>query len=164
MGEKNTNNNNNNSNDNDDNVVVMKQHKIELELRNHPIRGRGVFPKESIKRNTLVEISPVLLFAPEEYKTHGQYTVLDHYTYVWKGGQFALALGLGSMFNHASTPNVGYYRDFENNVIRYTTMRDIEPDEELCINYGSNLWFEDNTEEQADSDLDPQDFLGSFEI
>ncbi|KAI9497328.1 hypothetical protein BDB00DRAFT_757073 [Zychaea mexicana] len=149
----------NNGND----TVVLSPHRLQLELRTHPVRGRGVFPKERIKRNTLIEISPVLLFSPDEYKEHGQHTVLDHYTYIWEGGQFALALGLGSMFNHNTNPNVGYYRDFKNKVIRYTTTRDIEIDEEMCISYGSNLWFED-TEEQVESDLDEQDWLGSFDL
>ncbi|KAI8144102.1 hypothetical protein BJV82DRAFT_608304 [Fennellomyces sp. T-0311] len=137
--------------ENDKDVVTMSQYRLKLELRDHPLRGRGVFPKQRIPRNTTVEISPVLLFSPEEYKEHGKYTVLDHYTYIWQGRQFALALGLGSMFNHANDPNVGYYKDFENKIIRYVTIRDIEPDEELCISYGSNLWFE-NTEQQSDSE------------
>lgn len=62
--------------------VPLSQHALNLELRTHPIRGRGVFTKDFIKRNTLVEISPVLFFDAQEYDTHGKYTILDHYTYV----------------------------------------------------------------------------------
>lgn len=49
-----------------------------------------------IPAHTLVEISPVLLFEKEEYQEHGRHTVLDHYTFVWRDGRMALALGLGS--------------------------------------------------------------------
>ncbi|CDH60753.1 histone lysine methyltransferase set7 [Lichtheimia corymbifera JMRC:FSU:9682] len=142
-------------------LVPLEQHQLDLELRSHPLRGRGVFTKARIPRNTLVEISPVLLFRKDEYKQHGQYTILDHYTYVWKDGQFALALGLGSMFNHDKNPNVGYFRDLDNNLIRYVTSRDIEPEEELCIFYGSNLWFEDTNDDDRVSIPNEDDILAT---
>ena len=48
-----------------------------------------------IPAQTLVDISPVLLFNATEYEAHGRHTVLDHYTFVWRDGRMALALGLG---------------------------------------------------------------------
>ncbi|KAI9473514.1 MAG: hypothetical protein EXX96DRAFT_578307 [Benjaminiella poitrasii] len=132
-----------NNNDNHD-IITLKQHCFQLELRTDPVRGRGVFTKEKIRRNTLVEISPILFFDSKEYDDHGKHTILDHYTYCWPGG-FGLALGLGSMFNHDSSPNVGFIRDIPNKVIRYVTLRDVEKDEELCISYGNHLWFEDDS-------------------
>jgi tRNA-specific adenosine deaminase 3 len=112
----------------------------------------------------LLEISPALLFSAEEYEAHGRHTVLDHYTFKWRDGRMALALGLGaltvylsiptpkpyfvsdiirtgSLFNHSDSPNVSYSIDTATESIRYTTVRAVEPDEELCIFYGSNLWF-----------------------
>ena len=64
----------------------------------------------------------------------------------------ALALGLGSMFNHSTkAQNVRWSRNTEQDYIVYTSLRDIEAGEELCISYGSRvLWFEDVEErEQA---------------
>lgn len=57
----------------------------------------------------------------------------------------ALALGLGSMFNHSTRQqNVGWQRNTETDVIVYTALRDIKQGEELCISYGSaRLWFPD---------------------
>ena len=57
----------------------------------------------------------------------------------------ALALGLGSMFNHSTVfQNVGWMRNNETEVIVYTALRDIKAGEELCISYGSaRVWFED---------------------
>lgn len=99
-----------------------------------------------IPARTTIDLSPILLFPTEEYTLHGQFTQLDHYTYRWLGGM-ALAIGLGSMFNHSKEPNVGFQRDFENKMIRYTTLRDVAPGEELCISYGPNLWFPDMEDE-----------------
>lgn len=136
-------------------VIPLKQHCLALELRSDPIKGRGVFTRERLERNTLVEISPILLFNEQEYSSHGKYTILDQYTYCWQGG-FALALGLGSMFNHDSTPNIGFIRDIANKLIRYVTLRVIEKEEELCISYGNHLWFEDDSinQQQVSSDED----------
>ena len=90
----------------------------------------------------------------------GKHTVLDHYTFKWTDGRMVLALGLGaflpfsfkttakpkiptlgSLFNHSSHPNLSYTLDTKTDSIRYTTVRDINPDEELCIFYGHNVWF-----------------------
>ncbi|PBK97822.1 cytidine deaminase-like protein [Armillaria gallica] len=105
-------------------------------------KGRGIYASQFIAKRTLVEISPILLFSKEEYESHGRHTVLDHYTFKCKDGRMALALGLGSLFNHADPPNVTYEIDLATDSIRYTTVRDIEPGEELCIFYGHNLWFQ----------------------
>jgi SET domain-containing protein len=57
----------------------------------------------------------------------------------------ALALGLGSMFNHSTkAQNVRWSRNTEHDYIVYTSICDIEAGEELCISYGSGvLWFDD---------------------
>ena len=77
-------------------------------------KGRGVFGRficgvrfllsslfksvacRDLPRNHLLEISPVLLFSADEYASHGRHKVLDHYTFVWRDGRMALALGLGT--------------------------------------------------------------------
>ncbi|KAF8194232.1 cytidine deaminase-like protein [Pholiota molesta] len=72
-------------------------------------------------------------------RSAGKHTVLDHYTFKWPEGRMALALGLGSLFNHSEAPNVSYTLDTKLDCIKYTTVHDVHPDEELCIYYGQNL-------------------------
>jgi tRNA-specific adenosine deaminase 3 len=80
-------------------------------------KGRGVFgttqtdhvppyprltrspASQAIPAQTVIETSPVLLFSKEEYENHGRHTLLDHYTFTWRDGRMALALGLGLLFN-----------------------------------------------------------------
>lgn len=104
-------------------------------------KGRCVHASRFIPKHTTIEISPVLLFSKEEYESHGKHTVLDHYTFKWANERMALALGLGSLFNHSDTPNVSYTLDKITDSIRYVTVRDVQPEEELNIFYGHNLWF-----------------------
>ncbi|TFK73590.1 cytidine deaminase-like protein [Pluteus cervinus] len=54
----------------------------------------------------------------------------------------ALALGLGSLFNHSATPNLSFIVDAVTESIRYLTIGQINPGDELCIFYGHNLWFQ----------------------
>ncbi|KAF9481206.1 hypothetical protein BDN70DRAFT_912372 [Pholiota conissans] len=106
-------------------------------------KGRGVYASRLIPRNTLVEVSPVLLFSKDEYEKYGKHTIIDHYSFKWPDGRLALALGLGSIFNHSHSPNTSYTRDTKLDCIMYTTVHDVQPGEELCIYYGDNLWFSD---------------------
>ncbi|KAG6884061.1 hypothetical protein C0992_007092 [Termitomyces sp. T32_za158] len=95
----------------------------------------------------------------------GRFTVLDDYTFKWADGRMALALGLGSLFNHSEQPNVSYVLDRSTESIRYTTVRDIAPDEELCIFYGHNLWFEPagvSEKAASPSELDAEDGWGGL--
>ena len=67
----------------------------------------------------------------------------------------ALALGLGSIFNHSNRPNIGYRKDLEQETITYTALRDIGSGEELCISYGPKLWFEDvEVEKDQDEEIE----------
>ncbi|KAJ7935514.1 hypothetical protein B0H13DRAFT_2246722 [Mycena leptocephala] len=111
-------------------------------VKNSEGKGRGVFAARAIPSQTIVESSPVLLLGKEEYETHGRFTILDQYAFNWKNGSMALALGLGSLFNHSNFPNLSYKIDPSNDLIHYTTTRNVDPDEELCIYYGNNLWFD----------------------
>ncbi|KIW12457.1 hypothetical protein PV08_09734 [Exophiala spinifera] len=128
-------------------------------------KGRGVFATDDIPSGTVIEVSPVLVFSEEEVEKHTRHTCLQHYTYYWPSKYTtgkttmtqALALGLGSMFNHSTrAQNVGWKRDPGVEVIVYTALRDIKAGEELCISYGhARLWFEDaDAKDDPDSDDD----------
>ena len=114
---------------------------VQLYLKNTPGKGRGVFSHENIPKRTLIHVSPVLILAGQDNDL-AQRTILNHYTYNW-GKDQAVALGLGSMFNHSRTNNVGFVRVKEKEIIEYYTLRDIPAETELCIYYGPHLWFDD---------------------
>ena len=76
----------------------------------------------------------------------------------------ALALGLGSFFNHSTEKqNVGWTRHFDKQCISYVTLRDIEPNEELCINYG-RLWFDDVDGNTSKTATQEDDILSKIEL
>ena len=69
---------------------------------------------------------------------------------------------LASLFNHSSTPNVNFLRNYDQSTIRFTAARTIPAGHELCISYAadeSKLWF-------VNSDLRPDQsgFISQEEV
>jgi SET domain-containing protein len=142
-------------------VVLQTYYRIGLGEK-----GRGLFATHDIPPSTLLHIAPCILVTTEEYESHIKYTVLEHYLFNCQGGNKLLALGDGSLFNHTRRPNVDYRVDVANLKIRYLSgHRPIQRGEELCISYGTNLWFDDadgNESSSSDDEEPNQDRLTGF--
>jgi SET domain-containing protein len=106
--------------------------------------GRGVRATSAISAGTEVEVCE-LIVVPAEQIPDLDRTVLYGYYYEW-GGAGAVALDCGSLYNHSVHPNADYIKDFEAGVVRIVALRDVNPGEEIRIDYsrgGSNpLWFD----------------------
>lgn len=108
-------------------------------------KGRGVFTCEAIKAGERFEQAPVLVIPVAQWDYIEQ-TLLFDYCYSW-GDDMALALGMGSLYNHAYNPNARYYKNFETAMMEYVALRDIVPGEEITISYNCDpndtdpLWF-----------------------
>lgn len=116
-------------------------------------KGRGVFASRDISAGEVVEVCPVLIF---DAKWDGMPEELQLRVFNWgglleQGATSALALGWGSMYNHANPANLRYLPLPNEKVMRFEAVRDIAVDEELTVNYQaeigevtstSNRWFE----------------------
>jgi uncharacterized protein len=111
--------------------------------------GRGVFTTEDLPVNTVIEISPVIVLSASDRLLVDQ-TSLYNYVFEWGEDrkQCCMALGYVPVYNHAYASNCEYEMDFEAELIRITTVRDIAAGEELYINYNGDwddatpLWFD----------------------
>jgi len=112
-------------------------------------KGRGVFTKQTIPANTIIEISPVVVMSAEERILLDQ-TLLHDYIFEWgkDSKQCCMALGYVPVYNHSYKSNCEYEMDFENEVIKIKTIRLIKEGEELFINYNGDwnnakkIWFD----------------------
>ena len=112
-------------------------------------KGRGVFTKQNIPANTIIEISPVVVMSAEKRILLDQ-TLLHDYIFEWgkDSKQCCMALGYVPVYNHSYQSNCEYEMDFENEIIKIKTIRLIKEREELFINYngdwnnGKKIWFE----------------------
>jgi SET domain-containing protein len=122
-----------------------------LEVRSHSQKGRGVFAVSRLVSGEIIETAPIILIPASEWP-HIEPTVLALYIYNFgptaDEEHAAIALGYGSLYNHSYTPNAKYTKNWDEQVICFVAVRDIEPGEEITINYNGSpenqtpIWFE----------------------
>jgi SET domain-containing protein len=113
-------------------------------------KGRGMFARDPIPANTVIEIAPVIIMSNEERKLLDQ-TKLHDYIFEWTPpGQSmcCMAQGYISLYNHSYSSNAEYFMDYEDATMQLITVRDIEEGEEVTINYNGDwnnteiVWFD----------------------
>ena len=120
-----------------------------LYIEKTKLKGRGVFTQQKIEADTLVEEAPVIVMSAED-RVNLDKTLLHDYIFAWGKNeeQCAMALGNVSVYNHSYESNCEYFMDFEKEIIQVKTVRQINPGEELTINYNGNwndkkkIWFD----------------------
>lgn len=108
------------------------------------IHGRGVYAVSAIAAGQLIERCPVLLVPAAQRELLDRTSLYDYY-FTWADGGAAIALGLGSLYNHEDDPCARYRKDFAAAVVDFIADRDIAAGEEITVDYtdgGLNrLWF-----------------------
>jgi hypothetical protein len=125
-----------------------------VRLGRSTLGGRGVFAKTDLAADIVVEVAPVLLLHRADGDHAGS---LARYVFEWDDDRdetaYAMALGLGAMFNHSGNPSCRYLRADDDEVIArlvgatastadelapalvFLTARPVEAGEELTIDY-----------------------------
>ena len=120
-------------------------HIPDLYIKDAPETGRGVHTAAAIPAGSIIELAPVILLSADDRKAiHATY--LHDYYYQWAGDGAAIALGYGSLYNHSDRANAEFELDYEQELIRFTALRDIRPGEEITTDYRvgdpeMRLWF-----------------------
>lgn len=122
---------------------------LRISVKNSPGKGRGVFAQQNFKKGEVIETCPVIVLPAEEIDSL-ELTELYNYYFAWgpDSKDAAIALGYGSLYNHSYNPNARYYKDFENGLLKYVCIRDIQKGEEITINYNCDpedktpVWFD----------------------
>ncbi len=116
---------------------------VDAEVRTSPLAQQGVFAKQLIKKGTIVSffMYDVKIMSEEEYQEEqakGNVQIIKTACrYVGKYFLFGDTIGCEEYFNHSFTPNVLYHCGI------CFALRDIQPDEELSVNYHYVLAYND---------------------
>lgn len=122
-----------------------------LEVRAQAGKGRGVFATAGFAAGAIIETAPIILIPADQW-LHLEPTVLA--LYIFNFGptaaeeHAAIALGYGSLYNHSYTPNAKYIKSWDEQVIRFVALREIQPGEEITVNYNGSaedqapIWFD----------------------
>ena len=118
--------------------------KIQVKKSRISKAGMGVFATGNIKKHEIFERSPVITFHKQIIKDfqglHGSKHVLSDYLFDWKDGLNAIALGHGSMYNHANNGdgrNASFRLKYDKvyPAIEFFAIQDIAPEDEILIHY-----------------------------
>ena len=112
--------------------------------------GRGMFTQANLRKNTLIEIAPVIVMSRADRAMLDQ-TLLHDYIFEWgdQAQSCCMALGYVPLYNHSYRSNCEYEMDFARELIRVKTVRAVKAGEELFINYNGDwnserrVWFDD---------------------
>lgn len=101
------------------------------------VTGVGVFASRDIAAGETVEVSPVIQISRnfEALDTELQRRVFDWGRLASRPGVRALALGYGSMYNHANPANLRYAAQADGTAIRFVAVTDVRAGDEFTINY-----------------------------
>lgn len=110
--------------------------KKQLYIKKIKGKGRGVFCKQLIRKDEQFEISYVLVLPAKDYDTVTASRLADYFfSFNKEENTLALALGFGSLYNHAVFSNAAYVLNREAKTITFSALEDIKPGTEICINY-----------------------------
>lgn len=117
-----------------------------LEIRNDPIKGRGIFAREPIAAGALIEAAPVIIVPADQCPLLDR-TILHDYYFHWDGdpdgeGRGAVALGLVALCNHSRRPNARVRRNLAQDTLDMVALSPIAAGEEVTIDYNCPLWFQ----------------------
>ena len=110
--------------------------------------GRGMFATRHISKGELIECAPVVVINDKQWPA-AQRTILSDYAFDWgvNDEHAAIALGYISIYNHSYMPNAELEQELDELMMKITAGRDIQPGEEITINYNGDpksqdpLWF-----------------------
>ena len=115
------------------------------------VSGWGVYTREKIQGDSLVEVCPVVVY-PEDILKIAKWNAGDDptacvhlglplYSLRWGEDQCAVPLGYGAIYNHSDSNNCQFVGGHEHGLLYIVSLRDIEPGEQLTVSYGET-WFE----------------------
>ncbi|MEM1359322.1 MAG: SET domain-containing protein-lysine N-methyltransferase [Bacteroidota bacterium] len=109
--------------------------------------GRGVFTSQEIPADSIIKLAPIILLSSKDRKLLDKTRLHDYY-FQWDGDQAAIALGLGSLYNHSEQANAAFEMVYGFEQIRFSALRLIASGEEITTDYRSgdpemSLWFGD---------------------
>jgi len=110
--------------------------------------GRGVYTAAGIPKGAVIEVCHVIVIPKVELPVIHRTSLHDYY-FLWGTDmqQCAIALGYGSLYNHAIHPNANFILDIANHTIDIEAIADIPAGSEITINYHGepgdeeSLWF-----------------------
>jgi len=106
-----------------------------VRVRPSTVHGYGVFATKKFLPGDVIEECPLIMLKKSE-----PIFVLNDFAFKWNDDFHALALGYGSLYNHANDNNTKHYHDHDRRLLIFKAKKTIYPGDEIFTNY-SREWF-----------------------
>tara|TARA_Y100001978_G_C23459845_1_gene321800 strand:+ start:20 stop:403 length:384 start_codon:yes stop_codon:yes gene_type:complete len=108
-------------------------------IKESPGKGLGVFATDKIKQGEIIEVCPLFDIKAD----HGHTFMVDyHFNYPkYQPKTFVITWGYGCLYNHSDTPNADWIEHQTEFAFIFYSMRDIQPEEEICTFYGDEKYW-----------------------
>jgi SAM-dependent MidA family methyltransferase len=100
--------------------------------------GRGVFATQRIKKNQIISVDEIILIDLKD-RSNDDESLISKYVYHFNSNKTALALGIGSLYNHSERKcNADWKFELINKrwMIVHYTVRTLQKGEQIFIDYG----------------------------
>ena len=75
-------------------------------------------------------------------------TIISNYLFDWvEDKEWAILFSICEFMNHSESPNCKYVHSMETKEIEFKTIKDIDPNDEMTVDYGWAWWITHNTGE-----------------
>jgi SET domain-containing protein len=102
-------------------------------------KGRGVFSSMLIAKDEVIEECPLVVIPAEDYDIITSTRIVNFCFFFDREEKIlALAMGFGSMYNHAFPSNASHSIDRDTRLVTIYAVRAIAAGEEICINYNGD--------------------------
>ena len=128
----------------------MSSDKVYIAQSTIPNAGRGVFARVDINKGEIIERCPIIEIPTDDQSSINETMLVTYIYYMGKNkSRLILALGFGSIYNHASLPNAVYKEMQKQKTIDFIAIQEIKKDHEITVNYNQGnkndtrpLWFD----------------------
>ena len=111
--------------------------------------GRGVYTSEPLRQGDMIELCPIIKIPTGQLEQIDKTKIYDYY-FLWEedGYDACIALGYGSLYNHATSPNAEVIMDYVDHQIKIMALSEIEAGDQIFIDYTGGtkgqvrLWFD----------------------
>ena len=111
-------------------LITMELISCDLKIFQSPIHGWGLFTNEFIKKDQIINQSIGINFPP------GTECPVEFLQYIYSHSKGLIVfLGYASWINSSKNPNSKFTIDSEQNIITIIASKDINPLEEITLNY-----------------------------
>lgn len=118
-------------------LSFMMEHSQLIYVKKVKGKGRGVFARVPIRKGDVVEKVPKILVPIDLIVRGYDNPKTARVFFVHDRKMVAICLGYGSLYNHSYKPNA-IYEDGPMCTMIFRALRDIEPNEEICVNYNGD--------------------------